>query len=43
MHYLIRARSVEELGQAQTTAIERDVIDRLSKAFSDVVDGRPSG
>ena len=43
MHYLIRKRSVEELGQAQTTAIERDVIDRLTKAFSDVVDGRPSG
>ena len=43
MHYLIRTRSVEELGQAQTTAIERDVIDRLAKAFSDVVDGRRSG
>ena len=43
MHYLIRTRSVEELGQAQTIAIERDVIDRLSKAFSDVVDGGPSG
>ena len=43
MHFLIRKRSVEELGQVQTTAIERDVIDRLAKAYRDVADGRPSG
>lgn len=39
MHFLIRERSVEELGQVQTTAIERDVIERLTKAYRDVVDG----
>ena len=43
MHFLIRDRSVEELGQVQTTAIERDVIERLKKAYGGLVDGRPSG
>ena len=43
MHFLIRKRSVEELGQVQTTAIERDVIERLKKAYGDLVDGRPAG
>ena len=43
MHFAIRKRSVEELGQAQTTVIERDVIERLKKAYGDLVDGRPSG
>ena len=43
MHFLVRERSVKELGQLQTTAIERDVIDRLAKAYRDVADGRPSG
>ena len=43
MHFLIRKRSVEELGQAQTTAIERDVIQRLKKAYGDVGDGPWSG
>ena len=43
MHLLIRKRSVEELGQVQTTAIERDVIERLKKAYGDLVDGRPAG
>ena len=43
MHFAIRKRSVEELGQVRTTAIERDVIERLKKAYGDVVDGRPSG
>jgi hypothetical protein len=43
MHFLIRNRSVEELGQAQTTAIERDVIERLTKAYGDLVKGGPSG
>jgi hypothetical protein len=33
MHFLIRKRSVDELGQAQTTAIERDVIERLTKIY----------
>jgi len=43
MHFLIRKRSVEELGQVQTTAIEREVIERLKKAYGDLVDGRPAG
>ena len=43
MHYLIRKRSVEELGQVQTTEIERDVIERLKKAYGDLVDRRRSG
>ena len=43
MHFLIRKRSVEELGQVQTTQIERDVIERLKKAFGDLGDGRPTG
>ena len=43
MHYLIRKRSVEELGQVQTMEIERDVIERLTKAYGDLVDGRRSG
>jgi len=42
MHFLIRKRSVEELGQTHTTAIERDVIERLTKSFGDLVDGRPA-
>jgi hypothetical protein len=41
MHFLVRNRSVEELGQTQTTAIERDVIDRLAKAYGDAVKGTP--
>ena len=41
MHYLIRKRSVDELGQAQTTAIERDVIDRLAKAYGEAATGTP--
>ena len=43
MHFLIRKRSVEELGQVPTTAIERDVIERLKNAFGDVAGGRSSG
>jgi hypothetical protein len=42
MHFAIRQRSVEELGQAQTTAIERDAIERLKKAYGDLVNGGPS-
>ena len=40
--FLIRKRSVEELGQVQTTAIECDVIERLRKAYGDLIDRRPS-
>ena len=43
MHYLIRARSVEELGQAHTTAIEREVIERLRKAYDELLDKPSSG
>lgn len=43
MHFLVRDRAVEELGQVQTTAIERDVIDRLTKAYGALVSGGPSG
>jgi hypothetical protein len=42
MHYLVRNRSVEELGQAQTIAIERDVIERLAKAYGDLANGTSS-
>jgi len=42
MHFLIRNRSVEELGQTQTIAIERDVIERLAKAYGDLGKGAPS-
>ena len=42
LHYLVRNRSVEELGQAQTIAIERDVIERLAKAYGDLANGTSS-
>jgi hypothetical protein len=42
MHFLIRKRSVEALGPVHTTAIERDVIERLKKSFGALVDGRPA-
>ena len=40
---IVGKRSVEELGQVHTTPIERDVIERLQRAYGDRVDGRPSG
>ena len=40
---IVSKRSVEELGQAHTAPIERDVIERLKKAYGDLVDGRPPG
>ena len=40
---IVSKRSVEELGQAQTTAIERDVIERLRKAYGNLADGPPLG
>ena len=42
MHFAIRRRSVEALGQPLTTVIEQDVIKRLKKAYGDLVDERPS-
>jgi len=43
MHFLIRKRSVEALGHVQTEAIERDVIERLAKAYGEAASGRPPG
>ena len=34
MHFAIRKRSVEVLGQPLTTVIERDVIERLKTAYA---------
>jgi len=42
MHFLIRNRSVEALGQVQTTAIERYVIERLTKAYGHLAKGTPA-
>ena len=42
MHFLIRKRSVEELGQALTAEIERDVIERLKKPYADILAGQSS-
>jgi hypothetical protein len=42
MHFLIRKRAVEALGQVQTTLIERYVIERLKKPYAQLVDGAPS-
>ena len=39
----VSKRSVEELGPVHTAAIERDVTERLRKAYGDLVDGRPAG
>jgi hypothetical protein len=43
MHFLIRKRSVEELGAVQTTQIERDVIERLKKAYGQPGEGLATG
>ena len=43
MHFLIRKRSVEELGPVQTTQIERDVIERLKKAYGQPGEGLATG
>jgi len=42
MHFLVRKRSVEAVGQVQTAQIEQDVIDRLAKPYAELVDARPS-
>jgi hypothetical protein len=39
MHFLVRKRSVDALGQVQTTAIERDVVERLQKAYRELGEG----
>ena len=36
LHFAIREKSVESFGQAQTTAIENYVIERLRKSFPDL-------
>lgn len=43
MHFLVRRRSVDELGQTLTAEIERDVIERLKKPYAALVGGPPSG
>jgi hypothetical protein len=35
MHFAIREKSANALGQAQTAAIEADIIERLRKSFPD--------
>jgi hypothetical protein len=41
LHFAIREKSVESFGQAQTTAIENYVIERLRKSFPDLPGGFP--
>jgi len=41
LHFAIREKSVESFGQAQTTAIENYVIERLRKFFPDLPGGWP--
>jgi hypothetical protein len=36
MHLAIRDRSADALGQAQTAAIEADIVERLRKSFPDL-------
>jgi hypothetical protein len=39
MHFAIREKSADALGQVQTAAIEQDIIDRLTKSFPDLGEG----
>ena len=36
LHFAVRARSAEQLGQDQTTAIERYVVERLRRSFPEL-------
>ena len=36
LHFAVRAKSADELGQAETAAIERFIIERLTKSFPDL-------
>ena len=36
MHFLVRQKSADAVGQQQTAAIERYVVDRLKKSFPDL-------
>ena len=42
MHFAIRDRSADALGQAQTAAIEAHVIERLKKSFPDLWEWPPA-
>jgi len=42
LHFAIREKSVDSFGQAQATAIENYVIERLRKFFPDLPGGWPS-
>jgi len=37
MHFAIREKTVDALGQAQTQQIEADIVERLRKPFGDLV------
>jgi hypothetical protein len=41
LHFAIRQKSADVIGQAQTAEIERYVIERLKKAFPDLGTDRP--
>lgn len=41
LHFAIREKSVESFGEAQATAIENYVIERLRKSFPDLPGGWP--
>jgi len=36
MHLAVRQKSADALGQAQTAAIEADIVERLRKSFPDL-------
>ncbi len=36
LHFAVRGKSADELGQAETAAIERFIIERLTKSFPDL-------
>lgn len=42
MHYAVRARAVESVGQSGAEAIVRHIVDELKKKFGDRLGGPPS-
>jgi hypothetical protein len=43
LHFAVRGKSADELGQAGTAAIERFIIERLTKSFPDLAAKWPPG
>ncbi len=43
LHFVVRGKSAGELGQAETAAIERFIIERLTKSFPDLAGKWPPG